>query len=105
MTSPQTNRATAPGSDGPPGSRGLAGADAGPSADTDGPATGGVLGARPPAAQTFHGRDPDLVAGSAICQDTPTKCQARTRLYRNGELELEGFPVADISDHLTDEEA
>jgi magnesium transporter len=27
---------------------------------------------------------------------------ARTRLYRNGLLELENFPVAEISDHLTD---
>ena len=35
--------------------------------------------------------------------DTPTKCQARTRLYRDGTLEREGFPVAEISDHLTDE--
>src|SRR6266566_3778983 len=62
----------------------------------------GVLGARPPRAQTFHGSDPDLVASTAICQVTPTKCQARTRLYRHGRLELEGFPVAEISDHLVD---
>jgi magnesium transporter len=27
---------------------------------------------------------------------------ARTRLYREGVLELENFPVADISDHITD---
>ena len=51
---------------------------------------------------TFHGRDPETVAAPAICQVTPTKCQARTRLYRNGALELEGFPVAEISDHLGD---
>src|SRR5256885_8912383 len=62
----------------------------------------GVLGARPPRAQPFHGSDPDLVASTAICQVTPTKCQARTRLYRHGRLELEGFPVAEISDHLVD---
>jgi hypothetical protein len=31
-----------------------------------------------------------------------TGCQARTRLYRDGKLELEGFPVADISDYLAD---
>jgi magnesium transporter len=68
---------------------------------TDG--TGGVLGARPPAGQTFHGHDPELAAASAICRDTPTRCQARTRLYRDGRLELEGFPVADISEHLADE--
>jgi len=52
---------------------------------------------------TFRGGNPDTVAASAICISTPTKCQARTRLYRNGVLELEGFPVADISDHLADE--
>ena len=59
-------------------------------------------GARPPVTETFHGRDPETVAASAICKVTPTKCQARTRLYRDGQLELEGFPVADISDHLGD---
>jgi len=37
---------------------------------------------------------------SAICVDTPTECQARTRAYRNGALELEGFPVSEISDKL-----
>jgi magnesium transporter len=63
----------------------------------------GVLRARPLLAQTFHGGDPDTVAASTICEVTPTKCQARTRLYRDGRLELEGFPVAEISDHLTDE--
>jgi hypothetical protein len=39
-------------------------------------------------------------ASSSICLISPTRCQARTRLYRDGRLELEGFPVADISDHL-----
>jgi magnesium transporter len=34
---------------------------------------------------------------------SPTKCQARTRLYRHGVLEREGFPVAEISDYLADE--
>ena len=66
-------------------------------------ASGGALGARPLMAQTFHGRDPDTVAASAICNVTPTRCQARTRLYRDGRLELEGFPVSEISDHLADE--
>jgi magnesium transporter len=72
--------------------------------ETDGAdgASGGALGTRPPLARTFHGRDPETVAPSAICQVTPTKCQARTRLYRDGRLELEGFPVADISDYLDD---
>jgi magnesium transporter len=64
--------------------------------------SGGVLGARPMPDRTFHGRDPEKVAAPAICKVTPTKCQARTRLYRDGVLELEGFPVADISDHLDD---
>ena len=73
-----------------------------PLSNADG-ASGGVLGARPPVAETFHGSDPDKVASSAICFETPTKCQARTRLYRDGRLELEGFPVAEISDHLADE--
>ncbi len=65
--------------------------------------SGGVLGARPQRAETFHGNDPDSVAAPAICRHTPTKCQARTRLYRNGTLELEGFPVADISQYIADE--
>ena len=62
--------------------------------------TTGVLGSRPPQEKTFHGRDPGSVAAGAICKDTPTKCQARTRLYRNGRLEREGFPLSQISDHL-----
>jgi len=62
----------------------------------------GALGARPPVTETFHGRDPDTVAATTICKVTPTKCQARTRLYRDGQLELEGFPVSEISDHLDD---
>jgi magnesium transporter len=72
------------------------------SRDADG-ASSGVLGSRPLQPRTFRGRDPDTVVASAISQSTPTKCQARTRLYRGGNLELEGFPVADISDHLADE--
>ena len=76
----------------------------GPGGPGDPDATpGGVLGARPLPDRTFHGRDPDTVAASTVCDVTPTKCQARTRLYRDGRLELEGFPVAEISDHLTDE--
>ncbi len=31
---------------------------------------------------------------------TPTRCPARTRLYREGELVAQHFPVADISDYL-----
>src|ERR1700728_908001 len=54
---------------------------------------------------TFDGRDPDKVLASAIAASTPTKCQARTRLYRRGALELEGFPVSDISEYLKDDSA
>jgi magnesium transporter len=61
--------------------------------------------ARKEAPATFHGRDPEKVASSAICSLTPTRCQARTRLYRHGVLELEGFPVDDISDYLADDSA
>jgi Mg2+ and Co2+ transporter CorA len=42
---------------------------------------------------------------AALSTSTPTKCQARTRLYRKGKLVLEGFPVSDISEHLKDKEA
>ena len=45
----------------------------------------------------------EMAAASAICQISPTRCQARTRLYRDGRLELEGFPVADIREYLADE--
>jgi len=45
----------------------------------------------------------EMAAASTIPMASPTRCQARTRLYRDGRLELEGFPVADISEHLTDE--
>jgi magnesium transporter len=48
-------------------------------------------------------RGQELAAASAICQVSSTRCQARTRLYRDGKLELEGFPVADISGYLADE--
>jgi len=56
-------------------------------------------------ATTFHGTDPDTTAAAAICTLTPTTCQARTRLYRNGVLELQGFPVDDISEYIADESA
>ena len=49
------------------------------------------------AAQVGHRVEP------ALCQRTPTRCEARTRLYRQGVLAAEGFPVADISDHLTED--
>src|SRR5260370_5310842 len=53
--------------------------------------------------RTFRGHDPDTGARPAIATATPTKCQARTRLYRDGTLGSEGFPVDQISDHLTDD--
>jgi magnesium transporter len=68
-------------------------------------ALGGRLGARGPRSRTFHDRDPTSVAAAAISHSTPTRCQARTRLYRNGHLAAEGFDVARISDHLADEHA
>ena len=88
-----------------PPQSGLTATDADGHGVTVGPdgAIGGQLGApATPRLQTFHGSDPDTVAASAICHATPTKCQARTRLYRNGRLVSEGFPVAEISDHLAD---
>jgi len=54
---------------------------------------------------TFRGNDPDRAAAATICKLTPTKCQARTRAYRDGKLAGEGFPVAEISDYLADDES
>jgi magnesium transporter len=54
---------------------------------------------------TFLGRDPKVVAAQCISQVTPTSCQARTRLYRGGKLDREGFPVAEISDWLAADES
>lgn len=34
--------------------------------------------------------------------ESPTQCTAHTRLYRDGELVAEGFPVAAVSDHLAE---
>jgi magnesium transporter len=59
----------------------------------------------PSAARTFRGHDPDTALASALSVSTPTKCQARTRLYRNGKLVGQGFPVADISEYLRDKGA
>ena len=71
--------------------------------DTRAGAIGGQLGTAAPRDTTFHGGDPDKVAPGTICQDTPTRCQARTRLYRDGRLAEEGFAVERISDHLSEE--
>jgi magnesium transporter len=70
--------------------------------DTRAGAIGGQLGATTARDTTFHGGDPETVAAACICRDTPTQCQARTRLYRNGQLAAEGFAIEQISDHLTD---
>ncbi len=51
---------------------------------------------------TDHRDDP---SASAICAVTPTKCQARTRVYQDGKLHAEGFPVDDISEYLKEETA
>jgi magnesium transporter len=73
--------------------------------DTRNGAIGGQLGATAPRDTTFHGRDPDTVATDTICHDTPTHCQARTRLYRDGRLVEQGFAIERISDHLTESRA
>jgi len=53
---------------------------------------------------TFRGNDPGAAAAASICQSSSTKCQARTRAYRDGKLTAEGFPVAEISDYLDEDE-
>ena len=73
-----------------------------PGQSLESPPVAGVTLATDDADVTFTGRDPAKVATAAIAATTPTRCQARTRLYRDGKLELEGFPVADISDYLAE---
>jgi magnesium transporter len=73
--------------------------------DTRGGALGGQLGSNATRDTTFHGNNADTVAPDSICRDTPTRCQARTRLYRGGRLAAQGFSVEQISDHLDDEGA
>ena len=73
----------------------------GRAADPPSGALGGQLG-RTSRDTTFHGSDPDTVAAGSICLDSPTRCQARTRLYRGGQLAAEGFALEQISDHLSD---
>jgi magnesium transporter len=82
------------------------GTSVGTSVGTTAGATAGALGGQFGSGRqhqlTFHGSDPGTVAAAAICASTPTRCQARTRLYQDGRLVEEGFPVARISDHLAD---
>ena len=70
---------------------------------TSGGALGGQLGSVETRDSTFHGGDPHTVAQAAICQESPTRCQVRTRVYRDGQLVEQGFPVSLISDHLLDD--
>ena len=70
--------------------------------DTRNGALGGQIGSPSGADTTFHGSDPETVAAASICIDTPTRCQARTRLYKDGQLIDQGFAVERISDHLSD---
>jgi magnesium transporter len=56
-----------------------------------------------PGRLALHGDDG--AAAAAVCASTPTKCQASTRLYRDGVLVTAGFPVADISEYLRDDSA
>ncbi|HEY6492879.1 MAG TPA: magnesium transporter CorA family protein [Trebonia sp.] len=70
--------------------------------DTRTGALGSQLGSQAPRDTTFHGSDPETVAADSICHDTGTRCQARTRLYRDGQLVTQGFAIEQISDHLSD---
>jgi magnesium transporter len=72
---------------------------------TSGGALGGQLGSVEARESTFHGSDPHTVAQAAICKESPTRCQVRTRVYRDGRLVEQGFPVELISDHLLDDDA
>jgi magnesium transporter len=44
-------------------------------------------------------------AAAAVTHAFPPRCKARTRLYRNGGLQAEGFPATELSDHLRDDGA
>jgi magnesium transporter len=68
-------------------------------------ALGGQLGTGATRERTFHGGNPHTVAEAAICKDSTTGCQVRTRVYRDGRLAEQGFPVDLISDHLLDDNA
>jgi magnesium transporter len=68
-------------------------------------AASGAIGSKRTTTVTFHGRDPDTVASAALCASSPTRCQARTRLYQGGKLTAEGFPPTDISEHLAGDES
>ena len=42
-------------------------------------------------------------AAAALCARQPTRGETRTRLYRNGSLEVEGFAIAEIGELLRQE--
>ena len=42
-------------------------------------------------------------AAASLCARQPTRGETRTRLYRNGSLEVEGFAIAEISEFLRQE--
>jgi magnesium transporter len=65
-------------------------------------ALGGQLGSPEPVETMFHGSDPETVAAECISRDTPTRCQARTRLYTGGRLVEQGFAIERISDVLAE---
>jgi magnesium transporter len=69
--------------------------------DTRNGALGGQLGSPVTRDTTFHGSDPETVAAECIARESPTRCQARTRLYSGGRLVEQGFAIERISDHLT----
>lgn len=50
-----------------------------------------------PSAGDTHSDGP---TAASVTTAVPPRCPARTRLYRGGRLVLEGFPAAEISDHL-----
>jgi magnesium transporter len=43
---------------------------------------------------------PGSAAARSVTTAEPPKCATRTRFYRNGRLEEEGFPAEDLSEHL-----
>jgi magnesium transporter len=71
--------------------------------DTATGALGGQFGTGETRDRTFHGGDPHTVAADSICGESSTRCQMRTRVYRDGRLVEQGFPVDRISDHLEDQ--
>ncbi|HVB45492.1 MAG TPA: magnesium transporter CorA family protein [Streptosporangiaceae bacterium] len=55
--------------------------------------------------ETYRDNGRSAAAAATISESTPTRCQARTRLYRDGKLAAQGFPVDDISEYLKEDAA